>query len=635
MVENTTMQSILANLKDIVDSLSDEQKEPLLHQLQASEARFKDSKLNLAIIGEYSSGKSTFINALFQKEILATDMQPTTAVPTYITWNNRNTNPSPHGSYAVTVYDKEGNPSSLIKNKGREAFEAFTGVKLPEDPDRLIDAVTTDNRLSNLVSKVIIKVPVNEKYKGICLIDTPGVNPGTEGTADHVRVTQEVLRDSADAAIIMFPADQVYTASFGSFLLENASHLLKHSIFVITKCDMIRSEGGLDELREFVAHHLSQIGVEKPEVHCISAACALDAYLDDSDVTDKERMWQKRFEETIQTIFKEMAGRRSSIVYENVTMVVNQITHLLTDDLDAKRKQLDKTREELASASPQKMEAECKRLLKECEAKLLEKKNAKEAAVSDLIGSAIELKKSIAFQAIDNRSTKEGVSQYLDGFNSHAMSTVNDTISSNIGGFKQSLESVHSNYKNKLNECYAHYHLNVSTAAVNTLQLGDAGRVDTDELKSNVGGFLTGGKVLEGTIDYIDEIFDSDNLVDGVLNLAFGVIALPFAVAGALFNAFRSLDGIKSEAKDRVRSALESNRGKACEKLQEGISKVYSRYLAAAQQMPEKVVSTFSAEFAEAQKIYNRQMQSTNDQIMKLNGQLSQLRMIAAQLTKA
>ena len=118
------------------------------------------------------------------------------------------------------------------------------------------------------------------------------------------------------------------------------------------------------------------------------------------------------------------------------------------------------------------------------------------------------------------------------------------------------------------------------------------------------------------------------------MTAAIGLVALPFAVAGALFNAFRSLDSIKSDAKDRVRSALENNRSAACKNLNAGISKVYAACLSAVQKMPEEIVEKFSAEFAQAQSSYNSQLQSANSQINQLNKQLEQLRVIVSKTSK-
>ncbi|MBR4039918.1 MAG: dynamin family protein [Clostridia bacterium] len=629
--EALTMQDMLAKLKDIVASLDAGQRETLMRQLNVAEERYCDSRLNLAIIGEYSSGKSTFINALFQKEILATDMQPTTAVPTYITWSVR----SPvggFGSYLVTAHGSNGNSFALHRDGGRKAFEDYAGIRLPEDSDRLIDAVTTDNRLSGCISRVDVKAPLNEKYQGICLIDTPGVNPGTDGTADHVRVTQEVLRDAADAAIIMFPAERVYTASFGSFLQENASHLLKHSIFVITKCDMIRSSKGLEELRDFVAHHLSMLGVDEPEVHCISAVYALDAYLDGDSADEKARMWQKRFENTIETIFMEMADRRNSIVHANVTAVVEQITTLLTDSLGAKREQLDSVQKELEKASPEKMKEECGQMLEVFQEKMKERRIAHDALHEGVIGGAIERKWQQMLRAIDLCGSKEEVSICLSGFNQHAMSGVEAAIGRSIQDFRQSLGYELAAYRTWLNECYERYHLNVSAAAVNTLKMSTSDIVDVDHLKAGTKVAVTGSVIFRNTLHGIDGVFNTDSIPEAAIAVVLELAVMPLVVVEQIYNVFRSLEKTKREAKEKVRKALESARVNAGKSMEESLDQVYSAYLNAVTQLPEKVVEAFLVEFEEARIAYDNQMRHTNDQIAAINERLHQLSVIAQQL---
>ena len=44
----------------------------------------KEQPIRISVFGEYSSGKTTFINALIGEAILSVAVDPTTAVPTYI-----------------------------------------------------------------------------------------------------------------------------------------------------------------------------------------------------------------------------------------------------------------------------------------------------------------------------------------------------------------------------------------------------------------------------------------------------------------------------------------------------------------------------------------------------------------------
>ena len=58
-------------------------------QLQLIKKKKDDKKLNISVIGEFSTGKSTFINALLRKELLASSaMQGTTVASTIIDYDS-------------------------------------------------------------------------------------------------------------------------------------------------------------------------------------------------------------------------------------------------------------------------------------------------------------------------------------------------------------------------------------------------------------------------------------------------------------------------------------------------------------------------------------------------------------------
>jgi len=70
----TAFQPILKKLKDHTE-LQKDFRDKLLEV---------NRPLRLAVVGEFSSGKSTFINALLQKDLLPEGILPTTGVATYI-----------------------------------------------------------------------------------------------------------------------------------------------------------------------------------------------------------------------------------------------------------------------------------------------------------------------------------------------------------------------------------------------------------------------------------------------------------------------------------------------------------------------------------------------------------------------
>jgi len=60
-----------------------------LHEsLERLKARAASNEICLAVLGEFSSGKTTFINTLLDTDLLETGILPTTAVCTYIRYSS-------------------------------------------------------------------------------------------------------------------------------------------------------------------------------------------------------------------------------------------------------------------------------------------------------------------------------------------------------------------------------------------------------------------------------------------------------------------------------------------------------------------------------------------------------------------
>lgn len=74
-------------LTPIIAQLNQDEKFSYETKLKALHDRFYNPEFRLAVVGNFSCGKSTFLNALLKKNLLTTDILPTTAIPTYIRWN--------------------------------------------------------------------------------------------------------------------------------------------------------------------------------------------------------------------------------------------------------------------------------------------------------------------------------------------------------------------------------------------------------------------------------------------------------------------------------------------------------------------------------------------------------------------
>lgn len=126
--------------------------DPSHHPSLALKRRIKELKaleytvFNIAVIGQFSSGKSTFINTLLNDEILPTGVVPVTAKPTYIKY-------APHAMLHIAHQD--GRIETL-------------------DITELGDFVDQRKNLKDI--KNITIYSSNEILKQVTLIDTPGLN---------------------------------------------------------------------------------------------------------------------------------------------------------------------------------------------------------------------------------------------------------------------------------------------------------------------------------------------------------------------------------------------------------------------------------------------------------------------------
>ncbi|MBR2589735.1 MAG: dynamin family protein, partial [Clostridia bacterium] len=83
-------RSCISHLEDIATAYGLDEYQSELKELRE---RVENPELKIAIIGDFNTGKSTFINALLKDQTLSTAGIPTTVIPTYIRWNGSDAKP--------------------------------------------------------------------------------------------------------------------------------------------------------------------------------------------------------------------------------------------------------------------------------------------------------------------------------------------------------------------------------------------------------------------------------------------------------------------------------------------------------------------------------------------------------------
>jgi len=213
----------------------------------AAEKTLNRQKFHLTVLGEFKRGKSSLVNSLISRNILPTDILPSTAVLTviehseaescHVTWCDGHTDNWPATQEALNRLTVEGDVEA----------ESVQYVKLTLNLPLLQD--------------------------GIVLIDTPGVNDLSDARAE---VTYNILPHS-DAALFLLDAAAPLTRSEANFLTAKVlTHKLDSLLFILSKADRLNEEEREQALKGARARVKEVLGMEMP-VFPYSANYAFDA----------------------------------------------------------------------------------------------------------------------------------------------------------------------------------------------------------------------------------------------------------------------------------------------------------------------------------------------------------------------
>ena len=251
--------------------------------LSDTEDEIKNNEFKITVVGEFSSGKSTFLNAIIGKDVLPHGVKETTATITYI--------------HNVPTSDALCNKA--IIHFSDKSLENQT-LDIGNDRNALVDYVTTSEKQYHVVKDIVsvdIYVHFADIEEPIVLIDTPGMNGVADG---HRDITLHEIRHS-HASICLF-----HIRGIGQSDLDFIKELMKYQqtvFFVLNAIDDIRLEEETYEERmqkfnEDITKYVYD-DKQKPEyVFGISALKALVARdneikrlydTDERDLTDQDR----------------------------------------------------------------------------------------------------------------------------------------------------------------------------------------------------------------------------------------------------------------------------------------------------------------------------------------------------------
>lgn len=196
--------------------------------------------MEVAITGQFSAGKSTFLNALLSRNILPTGITPVTSKVNFINYGEE---------YKLKITYKSG----------AEEYHSIENI-----------AAFTDQRQKDMddIKYLTLYAPM-DVLKDISFVDTPGLNSQSQSDTD---TTKRVLRD-VGGIIWLTLIDNAGKQSEAKILEEYMSHFKNKSLCVLNQKDKFTPEQ-VNTTVKYIQEKFSQFFAQ---VTPISAKLALEA----------------------------------------------------------------------------------------------------------------------------------------------------------------------------------------------------------------------------------------------------------------------------------------------------------------------------------------------------------------------
>ncbi len=212
-------------------------------------ARLADDRFTLAVVGQFSRGKSSLMNAILGMDRLPVGLVPLTSVITKVAY---------------------GNPERVIIQYAGSQLR--TEARIDELPEYVTESGNPGNEKE--IAAAEVQLPSDFLRRGLYFVDTPGV--GSVITANTM--TTEAFLPSADAVIFVTSFDSPLGREELEFLLKVREHVGK-IFFVVNKSDLV-SPSQREQVLAFLRNKLKAVlSLSEPRLFPVSALLGLRAKL--------------------------------------------------------------------------------------------------------------------------------------------------------------------------------------------------------------------------------------------------------------------------------------------------------------------------------------------------------------------
>lgn len=407
----------LAYIKNVLRQYEDwpEKERKLLKKDVASiEKKLTDPNLYLGVIGSFSSGKSTFINAILGRSILPTDaIQGTTVTASILRHSEKEDLEVSYADGTAMQYETDSaalcqkydvkQPSDILT----WLYRFFMGKARGADRramQEIFCKLSSTEELGEDVEYATLSISQTFGMQDVAIVDTPGTE---SQNPRHSRVTKEAIENLCDAFVVVIPHDAPVSESLLEYLGTELKDQLGNCIFVVTKVEMMSDLSELPRLLRVMKKRLERgLNIEEVTLVPMPTLLHLEAVdpkakksglFDKMSPNDREELL-KLYDESYEHIREILKRSRTAFAEKNLRRICSHASR----DIECSVKKEIESRKQAALDMQREKLMPMEQFKEVCRSKVGEQRVWREKKIKGYISNCIDIVEAV-FQEIDRR----------------------------------------------------------------------------------------------------------------------------------------------------------------------------------------------------------------------------------------
>ena len=295
----------------------------------------------IALGGGFSSGKSSFLNALMGRVVLPENIDPSTSVPTYIVKGDK------HEVQGINVFDAK---IKIDTRDIKKIAHGFGTIKV-EDEDDQEETVGDVVTLGHVLESIFFSTPMHI-YENIAFLDTPGYSkPDSEDYS--AKTDAQIARGQLNSSnyILWFVQADAGTITEEDIKFIQTLRVDIPKLIIVNKAD----KKNLNDLKEIIKKIKSTLDLKGVRYVDVLAFSSKQNQIDDDDLcdyieTDTEKIKQQ-LENWNQQIYESNFARNFKVIF-------GRCKEFYEDEIDEESKKLNRLNTSLTKLAVEQIDEE-------------------------------------------------------------------------------------------------------------------------------------------------------------------------------------------------------------------------------------------------------------------------------------